>query len=224
MAYTPHLAVVVCCYAVGGIPFGYIIGRLTGIDIRAHGSGNVGATNILRTCGKKWGYLCFLLDSGKGFVPVILVQSTVAVQETLPYTDFMAIAAVVSVISGHIWSPFLKFHGGKGVATAAGAVMALAPHAILPALVLWYVVFAISRYVSLASIAAVGAAPVLAIAIDCFVLPPERQLGRPNLVFISVLAGLVILKHRRNIERLLDGTENRFTGKGQKSDEDCGSQ
>jgi glycerol-3-phosphate acyltransferase PlsY len=209
--WTPNLVVCVVCYFVGGIPFGLLIGKSRGIDIRDHGSGNIGATNVLRTLGKRLGYLCFGLDVLKGMLPVLIACRIARVQEW-PQQDLTPVFAVFAVVAGHVWCPFLKFKGGKGVATSAGGILAVAPLPTACSLLVWYLVFCIWRYVSLASIVAAAVLPVAAVVIGRLV--PPMALESPTLLLLIVLAVLIIIKHRANIKRLLAGTENRFAEKG----------
>ena len=206
----PNLCILLLGFCIGGIPFGLIIGKLKGIDIRNHGSGNIGATNVLRVCGRKWGYLCFFLDALKGFLPVLLAKNW-SHNYDAPLQQYTPIFAIAGVVGGHVWSPFLGLKGGKGVATSAGAIMAVAPYAALLSLGLWYTVFRVTRYVSLASIAAALGFPIIAVSFDLFVIKtPSRRLGGPVLGFLCLLSLGVILKHKDNIQRLISGTERRF--------------
>jgi glycerol-3-phosphate acyltransferase PlsY len=191
-------------FLIGGIPFGFLIGKWNGKDIRKEGSCNIGATNVTRVVGKWWGKLCFLLDFLKGALPVFLVMHVV---KDDPYGIFPA-AVAFAVVAGHIWPVYLKFKGGKGVATAAGAFLPLCWPALLTALTVWVLVFLTSRYVSLASILA--AAVFLLTAFLFYVLFPGIGPGSACLIPILVLSLLTIYKHRSNITRLLNGTENRF--------------
>ena len=197
-------------FLIGGIPFGYIIGKLNGKDIRKEGSCNIGATNVTRVVGKWWGKLCFLLDFLKGALPV---TAAVLLTRDDPYGILPAVTAFL-VVAGHIWPVYLKFKGGKGVATAAGAFLPLSWAAIVTALIVWALVFLTTRYVSLASIIA---AVVFALtAVIFYLLFPELSLfpghktGAAFLIPIVLLSILTIVKHRSNIKRLLEGTENRF--------------
>lgn len=205
----PLITVSLVSYFIGGIPWGVILGKLQGIDIRDHGSGNVGATNISRVLGKKWGIVCFFFDAAKGFLPVF-VAMMLSKSRTMPDADYFAVCALIGVVAGHVWSPYLKFTGGKGVATAAGGLLAITPTAIVLAVVFWYIVFLVSRYVSLASIAAALFYPLCALAIDRMHTTPAQTIGRPAMMAIVILAALVIVKHRANIHRLLNGTELKF--------------
>ena len=194
----------VCSFLIGGIPFGFLIGKLNGKDIRKEGSCNIGATNVTRVVGKWWGKLCFFLDFLKGAVPVAISMQFCAED---PYGILPAVTAFV-VVAGHIWPVYLKFKGGKGVATAAGAFLPLCWPALVSALILWIIVFLISRYVSLASIFAAVFFPLTAIVFYmCF---PGIGPGVICLIPMVLLSVLTIYKHRSNIRRLLDGTENKF--------------
>ena len=197
-------------FLIGGIPFGYIIGKLNGKDIRKEGSCNIGATNVTRVVGKWWGKLCFLLDFLKGALPV---TAAVLLSKDDPYGILPAVTAFL-VVAGHIWPVYLKFKGGKGVATAAGAFLPLSWAAIVTALIVWALVFLTTRYVSLASITA---AVIFALtAVIFYIIFPELSLfpgyktGVACLIPIVLLSILTIVKHRSNIKRLLEGTENRF--------------
>ena len=206
-----YFIVPAAAYLIGAIPFGYLIGRLHGIDIRKVGSGNIGATNVTRTVGKIQGKICFLLDFLKGALPVALVNS-VFMQDTAN----LALATGLAVILGHIFPIYLKFRGGKGVATAAGVALALAPYPLLCALLVWLVTFLTTRYVSLASIVAAAALPVAAALFFGLGLPTPFPLGASTLIFFTLIALLAILRHVSNIKRLLNGTESRFGGDGDK--------
>lgn len=190
-------------YLTGAIPFGFLIARAKGIDIRTKGSGNIGATNIFRSVSKKLGVLTFLLDVLKGFISTYAYPLAAAgITGTTPDARFAIICACCSV-AGHNWPIFLKFKGGKGIATTAGALLGIAPLALCIGLAVWIIIFPISRYVSLASISA-------AVAIPCagWFLYPDKGLLIPS--FLTFLGALAILRHKDNIVRLVKGTENRF--------------
>lgn len=194
--------VVVFAYICGSVPWGYIIGKANGVDVRTVGSKNIGATNVTRCVGKRAGQLCFALDFLKGLLPVLIARYVVEVG------GITELLVVFAAIAGHIFPVFLNFKGGKGVSTAAGAVMALAPVPLVTALAVWVVVFFISRYVSLASITAAAVLPVVAWVL---ILTGNRDAASvPVAVVLTVVAALAIFRHRTNIQRLLDGTENRF--------------
>lgn len=197
-------------YLLGSIPFGYLAGKIGGVDIRKIGSGNIGATNVVRVLGKRYGYPVFVLDFLKGFgaVKISMAFATDARPEWGSPELFGILAAVVSVI-GHSFPPWLKFHGGKGVATSAGALFGLMPLATLIAAVIWALVFWFTRYVSLASL-------VTAVALPLVILIMSRlnQIHGSALFYSSLgIAVVVIWRHRSNFSRLLRGSEPRFTRK-----------
>jgi acyl phosphate:glycerol-3-phosphate acyltransferase len=202
--------VVIASYLLGSIPFGYLAGRMAGIDIRNCGSGNVGATNVIRTLGKGYGYPVFALDflKGLGAVKVSILIATRMQSEWNPPEMFGIVAAISSVL-GHSFPVWLGFKGGKGVATSAGALLGLAPVAALVGVAIWIVTFWLTRYVSVASIAAAAALP--------FVILITTWLSRTTgkLLFYSsvCLAVVVIWRHRSNLSRLIHGTEPRFNRK-----------
>ena len=202
--------VVLASYLLGSIPFGYLAGRMAGIDIRNCGSGNVGATNVIRTLGKSYGYPVFALDflKGLGAVKVSILIATRMQSEWNPPEMFGIVAAISSVL-GHSFPVWLGFKGGKGVATSAGALFGLAPVAALVGVAIWIVTFWLTRYVSVASIAAAAALP--------FVILITTWLSRTTgkLLFYSsvCLAVVVIWRHRSNLSRLIHGTEPRFNRK-----------
>jgi glycerol-3-phosphate acyltransferase PlsY len=199
------LLIVVLSYLIGSIPWGYLFARSKGIDIRRHGSGNIGAANVLRVMGKKWGYLVFLCDFFKGFLSVKL-GSLIAAYFLVNLVLGSVIAAIACVL-GHDYPIWLGFKGGKGIATSAGAVLVLFPPLVFVSFgVIWIAVFLIGRYTSLASISAAVALPI---SVSLIVAKTETDF--PLLVCFSVLMGaLAIWRHRSNIVRLLNGTENRF--------------
>jgi glycerol-3-phosphate acyltransferase PlsY len=184
-------------YLLGAIPTSHLVSRaFARIDLRDHGSGNLGATNLFRVLGWKYAIPVALFDIAKGAVPVLVFAPRVSDSE------LFAVACGVAAILGHVFSVFVRFKGGKGVATAAGVMLGLTPIALGVAAILWALVVLLTGYVSLASIAA---AAVLPIAV--YLLENPRT---PELLWIDVLVGVgVILLHRRNIQRLLQGTENR---------------
>jgi len=203
-------AVVIGSYLLGSIPFGYLAGRIAGIDIRKRGSGNVGATNVIRTLGKGYGYPVFAADFLKGFgaVKMSMLIVTRLHPEWNSSEMFGIVAAIFSVL-GHSFPVWLHFKGGKGVATSAGALFGLAPVAALAGAAVWILTFFVTRYVSVASIAAAAALPII-ILITTWL---GHTAGK-SLFYSSVcLAAVVIWRHRSNLSRLLRGTEARFTRK-----------
>ncbi len=207
MYWIGYSAILLAAYFIGAVPCGFLIGRAYGKDIRKLGSGNIGATNVLRSVGKGPGRLCFLLDFLKGLLPVAAVRLLVDRGIAADPWMIAPLLAIAGTMLGHMYTCFLGFKGGKGVATGAGAVFALVPAALGCALAVWAAVFLVSRYVSLASIVAAAALPFLAWGYSALGWQPQP---RPVLIFLAVVALLAILKHHSNIKRLIAGTENRF--------------
>lgn len=226
----------VLAFLIAATPFGLILGRrLKGIDIREHGSGNIGSTNVFRVLGKGPGIVCLILDISKGFLPVLLainllqytgqgmmlpeIPFLTQFRETLPasqqyFVQTMHVVTALFAILGHNYSPWLRFQGGKGIATSAGVMLALMPFAILILIALFLIVFLTTRYVSVASLSAAAMLPVLTIG-------GSWHHGRiqdgtwniPLFIFSLLVSVLAIWKHRGNIQRLRNGTENRFVKK-----------
>ncbi|MCF7912628.1 MAG: glycerol-3-phosphate 1-O-acyltransferase PlsY [Candidatus Cloacimonetes bacterium] len=192
----------ISAYILGSIPFSYLFGKLRGIDIRQYGSGNVGATNALRVLGTKTGVITLLLDMGKGFAAVQIARILMpGVNE-----GYFVLIALVA-IAGHIFTMFLKFKGGKGVATSAGVFINLLPEACLLALVIFIVIVAVSKFVSLGSIAA-------ALFLFGYVLVSNILSGFSEWQYLGVVtlvAGFIIIRHKANIGRLMSGTENKIS-------------
>lgn len=189
--------VVVLAYLCGSIPTGALIASRLGVDVRQLGSGNTGATNVARSIGKKAGLLTLLGDAAKGFFPVLVVR-------LLDLGETPLVCTAVAALLGHVFSPFLGFSGGKGVATGLGVFLGLAPQAILGALVLFILTFAASRIVSLASLVAAGAMPLLLFLLSY----PKGHLWAGILI-----ASVIIIRHHENIARLLKGQEQKFRPK-----------
>jgi len=203
-------------YVIGATPFGPIIARFHGVNLRKHGSGNVGATNVGRTLGRRWGMFCFGLDVLKGFGPVLLVRLlgpavTYAEAPSL-LSQFAWLAVGFGAILGHVMSFWLRFRGGKGVATSLGVVLGTFPYftlAGLGALGIWVVVVLVTRYVSLASVIAVLAFVLMFAGTNWFVLGLAPRDLWPLGSFAAIVAVLIIYLHRSNIRRLLAGTESK---------------
>ena len=197
-------------YFFGSFPAGYFAGRLAGVDVRREGSGNIGATNVLRVLGKKWGYTVFAIDAFKGFAAVrlslILVNSWPSAK---PYAEYIAILTAMACVAGHTFPVWLRFKGGKGVATSAGALAGLVPLAVPVVLLVWIIVFETSRYVSLASIVAAISLPII---VGLFAR--WKFVDTWALIYFSLAIMLLVLwRHRSNFSRLLNGTEQRFRRK-----------
>jgi glycerol-3-phosphate acyltransferase PlsY len=199
-----YFAAALVAYIFGSIPFGYIAGLIAGVDVRQHGSGNIGATNTLRVLGKKYGYAVFAADVLKGF---LAVRFAVWLAHFDPATSYLiGIVAAFFVVLGHSFPVWLRFRGGKGVAAAAGACLGLLPAATFIAVAVWIGMFLVFRYVSLASIIA-----AVALALSAWLLGNATDLIL--LVFTWLIVGLIILRHRSNIVRLFQGREPRFERK-----------
>jgi acyl phosphate:glycerol-3-phosphate acyltransferase len=182
---------VLVAYLLGSVPSGYLLGSWAGVDVRKAGSGNVGATNVARVVGKRHGIFTLIADVAKGFVPVCLAL-------ILDFSPPVAACVGIAAFLGHLYSVFLRFTGGKGVATALGVFLALAPWATLVLIMIFSTVFLATRVVSLSSMVAAAAAPL--------VLWIGSQ--PPIWIWMSFfIAAMIVLRHRANIQRLLSGTE-----------------
>lgn len=201
---TPLWPIPVIAYLLGSIPFGYLIVKLGhGSDVRVAGSGNIGATNVSRVAGIGPGIATLVLDTGKGYLAVWLAFHW-------PHSSIRwVMAAALAVIVGHMFCCWLGFRGGKGVATGLGVFLAISWQAMVAAILLWIVVIAFWRYVSLGSIAAAVALPFL---VYLFYAPRHAPPRVVSLTSVAI-AALIIWKHRENIARLIAGTENRLTRK-----------
>lgn len=202
MQFGIYFATALAAYLLGSLPTGYLVARARGVDIRAHGSGNIGATNVFRILGKPAGIFVLLVDGLKGFAACAWVSDLVlrwfANSGVAP--EPVRIVAGIAAILGHNYTCWLRFKGGKGIATSAGVLGALVPVALVIILTIWIVVFALTKYVSLASISAAFALPFATWA-------TQRDL--PLILVMAAVGALAIYKHRANIQRLLEGTENR---------------
>jgi len=219
------LVAALVAFACGSIPFGPIVARLRGIDLRTVGSGNIGATNVGRALGWKWGVLVYVLDAIKGAAPVLVAGAMAGIlgkpaDEVAPADMWWWLLMPIASVLGHMFSPFVGFKGGKGVATGSGAMLAVWPTLTGPLLVaigLWAVLLAATRYMSVASMAAAISIPLTvaaAAAIRTGDGTPDGELpirhALPAIIVTGGVALLVVWKHRPNIERLLSGKENRL--------------
>lgn len=196
------VAIAVAAYLVGSIPTGVLLARLKNVDVRTTGSGNIGATNVARSAGKGLGLLTLLLDAAKGALPVLIADALDLFPGANPGFDRSAtIAAALGAVAGHVFPITLGFRGGKGVATALGAIAALAPASLPLPLLAFVVAFGLTRRVSVGSICAAMAAPFGAVAAG---YPPQVAAA------IAVLSCLILYRHRDNMARLRAGTEPRF--------------
>jgi len=210
MNYPTLIAVTVCSYLLGSIPFGYILVRVfQGVDVRSIGSGNIGATNVARTGGKGLAIATLALDTFKGWLPVFLVLTLPGILPEGPASNSaqlhtLATFAAFSAVIGHMFPVWLRFKGGKGVATGFGVFLGLAPKAALIAIVLFLAVVVVTRYVSLGSILGSASVPVALWWLE------RDSFPAPALAMCAAVALLVIIRHHQNIGRLLAGTESRF--------------
>lgn len=195
---------IVAAYLAGAVPFGFLIGRMRGVDVRTVGSRNIGATNVFRTVGRPWGLLAFACDVLKGFLPTLCAIGFAADSAAFAH---LPLAVGCATVVGHMLTPFMKFRGGKGVATAFGMMLALIPGLVGAAFALFALVFACSHYISLGSCAA---AVFLAAAIWFPVLGTRGSAEAPQCVLVTLVALFIIWKHRSNIGRLLRGNENKI--------------
>ncbi len=200
---------VLLAYFIGAIPFGYLAGKMNGIDLREHGSRNIGATNAIRVLGKGWGIPVFLLDFLKGLLPLLIVKSYMGEELSgMSVGNTITLLAVMfALIIGHTFTVFLKFKGGKGVATTAGCLFALSPFVACLTLVAWVVCMILTRYVSLSSMVA-GVVMVLLAVYEIIIT--DGAASTSDILIVSLLGlicVLVIVKHRSNISRIIDGTE-----------------
>jgi glycerol-3-phosphate acyltransferase PlsY len=212
----PLLTIVLFSYIVGSIPTSIIVTRLSrGIDIRDHGSGNAGGTNVFRVVGWKYGLLVIAIDILKGYLATIVITKLMVgdlpFNNRTPFEDITVVRIIAgcSAILGHIWTAFGQFRGGKGIATAGGVLLGLATVEVLVAVGVFAIVFTISRYVSLGSISAAVSFP-LAMLARHNIFHAELQ-GYNTLIFFSIgITLLLLFTHRANIKRLLEGTEHRL--------------
>jgi len=213
-------AILIGAYLIGAIPFGFLIGKMRGVDVRTVGSRNIGATNVFRTVGKKWGLLAFALDFLKGFLPTLAAVSMAGHGAGGPegaggLPSWLPIATGIACVVGHMLTPYMKFKGGKGVATAFGMLVALVPGLVGVAFLVFVAFFALSHYISLGSCAA---ALFLAVGVWFRWLGCEGAANLPQAILITAIALFVVWKHRANIKRLAAGNENKIFifGKGGK--------
>ena len=221
----------IIAFLAGSIPFGLLIAKSKGINIREHGSGNIGATNVLRIVGKPFGIACLILDLLKGLIPSVLGISlfTYAGESNLmtihalePYAieldqtkaQILQIITALAAILGHNYSPWIGFKGGKGIATSGGALIALMPAAVLILIAIWAILFFTTKYVSIASIGTAVCLPIVMIFGSWYHDKlADGTWNKPLFVFCIVIALLAVWRHRSNIKALLDGSEHQFSKK-----------
>ncbi|MBE0535778.1 MAG: glycerol-3-phosphate 1-O-acyltransferase PlsY [Phycisphaerae bacterium] len=208
------VALTVAAYLLGSIPFGLLIARAHGVDLRQVGSGNIGATNVSRALGKPWAVVCFVLDCLKGVVPMLvagmLIDQTYDGITVGVLWRWLAVGC--AAIVGHVFPVYLKFKGGKGVATSLGVAVGLYPYMTQPGLVIlliWLGAMLMWRYVSLASLLAAVSFPVVLAAMICTRPDWHFAVLWPLLIVASAIAVLVVVRHVENIKRLLEGSESK---------------
>ena len=202
-----YILTVLGAYLLGSIPSGFLMARAKGIDIRAVGSGNIGATNAMRVLGKPAGITVLMLDALKGYLAVALAVVLFQHLQAAGSADIVRVLAGIGAVLGHNYTCWLKFKGGKGIATTAGVYLALAPWALLAALAVFLLAVFTTRYVSVGSVLGAIVLP----AVVWFLYPHDIFLG----VVTTLLGALAIYKHKANLQRLRAGTENRL---GQKQE------
>ncbi len=216
--YAIFALVVVAAYLVGSTPFGVLIAKAHGKDLRSIGSGNIGATNVARALGRRWAYICFLLDMLKGLVPMLATMPLAKSSSTQSHAESVILlclwlAVGCAAIMGHVFPIYLKFKGGKGVATSLGVALGLWPYYTICAAVafaVWVVAILLWRYVSLASITASVAFPITLIL--AIILRRDWNFANlwPLLIGATAIPLIVIIRHRENIGRLIAGTESKI--------------
>ena len=212
-------ALVLASYIVGSLPFGFWISKSLGVDIRNQGSGNIGATNVLRTLGRKVGITVLILDISKGFLPVLIgsiiifnqLPDSMLDKEEIKGTIYVLLA--IGAILGHNYTFWLGFKGGKGIATSAGAIMPFLPEVLIGSLFVWILFFFLSRYVAIASIAAAFSIPILTVSLDHNYLFPDINSSWPVISFGIIASIMAVWRHRSNIQRLIKGEEDQFERK-----------
>jgi glycerol-3-phosphate acyltransferase PlsY len=207
-------------YVVGSIPFGLVVGRMCGVDVRTIGSGNIGATNVARALGgKRWFFLVFTLDVLKGLLPMLIASAIVhrvPPQQRSAQLHCLWLLVGFSAVLGHMFSLFLGFKGGKGVATSTGVVLGLVPYLLYPGLVaviVFLAAFAATRYISVGSILGAAIFPLAYLGIGGWLGWDVGGRQLPLLIMAVLMCGLIIFKHRGNIARLRAGTEPRVGSK-----------
>ena len=221
----------IIAFLAGSIPFGLLIAKSKGVNIREHGSGNIGATNVLRVVGKPYGIACLVLDLLKGLIPSILgISLCTYAGESNPMTghalepyaigleqskaQILQIITALAAILGHNYSPWIGFKGGKGIATSGGALIALMPAAVLILIAIWAILFFTTKYVSIASIGAAICLPIVMLFGSWYHDKlADGTWNKPLFVFCIIIALLAVWRHRSNIKALMDGSEHQFSKK-----------
>ena len=202
------LSVLFWSYLIGSIPNGYMIGKFNGLDIRRHGSKNIGATNVRRILGRPWGIACFILDFLKGLIPVMVIGHVIGGSWAIG-AGYGGLIAAIGAVLGHVFPIWLMFRGGKGVATSLGVVCGLAPLSFVVGILFWLLSYYII-YRGVVSFASMLAVLMMAVSALVFKLTVFDDISWVTIFLLFFLAIIVIVRHRENIKRVLEGTENSF--------------
>ena len=202
------LSVLFWSYLIGSIPNGYMIGKFNGLDIRRHGSKNIGATNVRRILGRPWGIACFILDFLKGLVPVMFIGHVIGGSWAIG-AGYGGLIAAIGAVLGHVFPIWLMFRGGKGVATSLGVVCGLAPLSFVVGILFWLLSYYVI-YRGVVSFASMVAVLMMAVSALIFKLTVFDDISWVTIFLLFFLAIIVIIRHRENIKRILEGTENSF--------------
>jgi len=210
----------IIAFLLGSIPFGLLIAKTQGINIREHGSGNIGATNVLRIVGKKFGITCFVLDFLKGIAPVIIARTLIFPHAGASNNmeNLIVVLTGLCSILGHNYSPWVGFKGGKGIATSAGALAALMPVGLPILGLIWFLLYKTTRYVSVASMGAALSLPILSFSGSLYHgKVADGTWNKPLFYFTLTIGLMAVWKHRSNIKNLINGTEHKFKKKSPES-------
>ncbi len=210
------LILIVISYLVGSISFAMLIAKAHGVDLRKIGSGNLGATNLARACGRNWAYVCFAMDVLKGFAPVLAAKILIIPNSPTTVNFCVWLAVGVASIMGHVFPVYHSFKGGKGVATSFGVVLGVWPYLAVPGIIafaIWAAVVLIWKYISLASVTAAAVFPVILIIFTALIESWHFKNLLPLFIVAVVLCSLVIYLHRSNIKRIIAGTEHKVLQK-----------
>lgn len=209
------LILTIAAYLLGSVPFAYVLAKAHGKDLYKIGSGNIGATNLARALGKKWGYLCFTLDVCKGLTPMLITRLFIDSPLDAAILSLWLLAGIAAIL-GHIFPIYLKFKGGKGVATSLGVALGAWPYFTICgaiAFATWIAVVLIFRYVSLASVIGAITFPVSLLVISLAIESWRFENIWPLFIAAVAIPSAVVIRHRSNIKRLLTGTENKINQK-----------
>ena len=206
------IILIIGAYLLGSIPFGLLIAKAHGKDLRSIGSGNIGATNLSRALGRKWAVFCFCLDVAKSLAPMLIAMAFIETAEPTPASLFLWLAVGCAAVLGHIFPVYIKFRGGKGVAASFGVALGLWPYytiCAIVAIIIWAIVVLLKRYISLASLVASVYFPVTLIL--AITITPGWNFANlwPLLTVAVVIPMMVIVRHRENIKRIIAGTESK---------------